>query len=79
MVEKIIVMMLCLVTIVVSDTSKWIHSGLRERLIYVIVLLIFLYFGVIYVMDTNWPNLQHLLDLLLTGPAKQIVNWFKSP
>ncbi|MFC4768661.1 hypothetical protein [Effusibacillus consociatus] len=79
MFEKIILLLIIYSAILIYDGRKWKLKGRRERLSYGAITLTAVYLSFIYVTDSKWPNLNHIIEFFFADPAKHIVESVKLP
>ncbi|CAM4138327.1 hypothetical protein L1N85_05870 [Paenibacillus alkaliterrae] len=77
MLEKIAVLVLLYTVMLAYDGPKLKRKSLRERAAYGVIVLAAVYLSIDYVWETDWPNLNELVDLVLSEPAKRIVKSVK--
>ncbi len=77
MTEKITLLIILYTAFLIVDLPILKKQQMRERMYYMIAMFITFYLALCYLLDTKWPNLNSLLDLIFGNTAKQIVAFFK--
>jgi hypothetical protein len=78
MVGKIVVLLFLYALFLGSDWKNLKKINRKEGLAYGAIMLGTVYLGIIFVTGNDWPNLNDLINLLLSKPAKIIMKTFAS-
>ncbi|UKS28249.1 hypothetical protein LOZ80_04750 [Paenibacillus sp. HWE-109] len=79
MFAKIVFISLLFTPMLIYDLPKWKRGFHRDRLVYGAFILPILYLSIIYVADAPWPNLDELIRIFFSNPAKHIVELVELP
>lgn len=78
MADKILLLFIFYGLFLVIDWPKLKKQHLRERMFYIVLLLMTFYLAFDYVLEAHLPNLNRVLDFIFSSPAKQILKYFSS-
>ncbi|MFS0724318.1 hypothetical protein [Paenibacillus sp. 1P07SE] len=78
MTERVLVLIVVFGAVLAGDYTALRSAARRDRIAYFCLIALSLYLCIEYITTIPLPNLNELLDLTLTGPAKRIVSFLES-
>ncbi|CAN7402783.1 hypothetical protein LJR153_002569 [Paenibacillus sp. LjRoot153] len=76
---KIFLLLMIYATFSMADIPRLKKLTSREIIAYSAMLLISLYLGISYVFNLKWPFLEEAAAVLISDPARRIVEFLKVP
>ncbi|MWC31033.1 hypothetical protein [Paenibacillus sp. MMS18-CY102] len=75
--ERVIVLLLTYAIVLLPDIRACRKAALRDKTIYYAFVALSVYYSIDYLTIRELPDMHTAVDHLLTGPARQIVNYLK--